>query len=158
MVCLKLRIIDTQLMLGTKPKQMALPAAHVYSVKKTIWWITLMVIPRCTLYIIFTLDAPWRHIRCLMEMRSTTPRLNHHKCLRIKWLEGRRCHYHITIPCYLYCYIRSNKAMFLCCPQFLLTFFIFCKYLCVKLLILNRKKKFRVNSVIFNKVNVSNKK
>ena len=32
--------------------------------------------------------------------------------------------------------------MCLCCPQFLITFyFIFCKYLCVNLLILNRKKK-----------------
>ena len=53
---------------------------------------------------------------------------------------SRRCHQHIIVPCYLHCYIRNNKVTFLCCPQFLLTFYlIFCKQLCVNLLILNRQ-------------------
>ena len=48
------------------------------------------------------------------------------KCLNIKWLEVGDviC---IFVPYYLNCHIRSNKAVFLCCLQFLLPFyFIFC--------------------------------
>ena len=60
------------------------------------------------------------------------------KYLWLDLFKSARNSFFFLIP--FHCHIRS-KAMYLCCPQFSLSFyFIFCKKLCLNLLILNRKK------------------